>query len=69
MKSNSASISSPIYSMGLSGGVSDIRAANLMWHAKHMRVILNETAHSCQASQRATCLVSMDDAKLGHSYW
>jgi hypothetical protein len=39
-----------------------------MWHAKHMCVILNETAHSCQASQRATCLVSMDDAKLGHSY-
>ena len=32
-----------------------------------MRVVLNETTHSGQASQRTACLISMDDAKFGHS--
>lgn len=42
--------------------------AYLVRHAKYMRVVLDETTRSGKASQRTACLISMEDAKFGHSY-
>src|SRR6266404_8969147 len=53
--------------MSESNGRSGLGAAYLVRRAKYVRVVLDETTHSCQAGQRTACLVSVDDAKFGHS--